>query len=145
MDRGCALVMDRGCACCHGPNGHQPLLLFISVKLLLYTLHYYYCTLSLDTVINVNHYCCCYCAILCTFHDRYCGTYVYTFIICNHLLNCVYCDFVDLLCTCDIYCTSVRPGRGIPPLRLFLRFLPLFFPVKRVFLWASFSSCESRV
>ena len=35
--------------------------------------------------------------------------------------------FVALFCTRDIYCMSVRPGRGIPPLWLFLRFLPLFF------------------
>ncbi len=39
----------------------------------------------------------------------------------------------DLLCTRDIYCTSVRPGRGIPPLRLFLMFLPLFFLLKGFF------------
>ena len=47
--------------------------------------------------------------------------------------------FVALFCTRDIYCMSVHPGRGIPPLWLFLRFPPLFFlfcffyPVKRVF------------
>ena len=35
-----------------------------------------------------------------------------------------------------IYCTSVRPGRGIPHMRLSLRFLRSFYPVK-VFLWFS--------
>ena len=33
-------------------------------------------------------------------------------------------DFVILFCTCNIYFTSVHAGRGIPPLWLFLRFLP---------------------
>lgn len=37
--------------------------------------------------------------------------------------------YVRLFCTHDIYPTSVRPGRGIPPLLLVLRFLP-FFPLK---------------
>ena len=40
----------------------------------------------------------------------------------------VNCAFVVLFCTRNIYCISVHPGRGIPPLRLFLRFLPSFFP-----------------
>ena len=46
--------------------------------------------------------------------------------------NCTIC-LCWLFCTCDIHCTSVRPGRGIPPLWLFLRFLPHFFPVKGFF------------
>ena len=29
-------------------------------------------------------------------------------------LCCLYCNFMLFLCTYDIYCTSVRPGRGIP-------------------------------
>ena len=35
--------------------------------------------------------------------------------------------------TLDIYCTSVRPGRGIPHMWLSLRFLLSFYPVKRLF------------
>ena len=36
--------------------------------------------------------------------------------------------------TCYIYCMSVHPGRGIPPLWLFLRFPPSFFtPLFKVF------------
>ncbi len=42
--------------------------------------------------------------------------------------------FVDLFCTHDIYCKSVRPGRGIPPLLVLLRFLPFFFSLLKV-LW----------
>lgn len=38
----------------------------------------------------------------------------------------VNCDFVDLSCTCDIYCMLVCPGRGITPLWLFLWFFPSF-------------------
>ena len=37
------------------------------------------------------------------------------------------------ICTCNIYCTSVHPGRGIHPLWLFLRFLPHFSLLKRFF------------
>lgn len=37
--------------------------------------------------------------------------------------------YVRLFCTHDIYPMSVRPGRGIPPLLVVLRFLP-FFPLK---------------
>ena len=33
-------------------------------------------------------------------------------------------DFVVLFYLCNIYCVSVDPGRGIPPLWLFLRVLP---------------------
>ena len=51
--------------------------------------------------------------------------------------------YVVTLCT--RHCTSVHPGRGIPPLPLFLRFLPFFLPVKRVFLWLSFSLADVRV
>ena len=50
-------------------------------------------------------------------------------IICiRHSVN-VTCKlwFFALFCTPDINCMSVHPGRGIPPLWLFLRFLPLFF------------------
>ena len=45
--------------------------------------------------------------------------------------------------TLDIYCTSVRPGRGIPHMWLSLRFLRSFYPVKRVF--CSFSLLLLRV
>ena len=50
-------------------------------------------------------------------------------IICiRHSVNVTYKLFCKtLFCTRDIYCMSVRPGRGIPPLRLFLRCLPSFF------------------
>ena len=37
-------------------------------------------------------------------------------------------NFAALVCTCDTYCMSVSPGRGIPPLWIFLRFPPSFFP-----------------
>ena len=51
--------------------------------------------------------------------------------------------FVALFCTRDIYCTSVCPGRGIPTLWLFLRFLLLFFyPVKRVFVCVCVCNCN---
>ena len=58
------------------------------------------------------------------------GSWIYI----RHSVN-VTCKlwFFALFCTCDICCMSVCPGRGIPPLWLFLRFLPSFFyPVKRV-------------
>ena len=45
--------------------------------------------------------------------------------------------------TLDIYCTSVRPGRGIPHMWLSLRFLRSFYPVKSVF--CSFSLLLLRV
>ena len=45
--------------------------------------------------------------------------------------------------TLDIYCTSVRPGRGIPHMWLSLRFIRSFYPVKRVF--SSFSLLLLRV
>ena len=35
--------------------------------------------------------------------------------------------------TLDIYCTSVRPGRGIPHMRLLSEVSTFFLPVKRVF------------
>ena len=51
---------------------------------------------------------------------------------------CVLCNFVVLFCARNIHCMSVSPGRGILPLRLFLRFLPFLSSFK-------FSSLESRV
>ena len=45
--------------------------------------------------------------------------------------------------TLDIYCTSVRPGRGIPHMWLSLRFLRSFYPVKSGF--SSFSLLLLRV
>ena len=42
-------------------------------------------------------------------------------------------DSVGICPTLDIYCTSVRPGRGIPHMWLSLRFLRSFYPVKRGF------------
>ena len=48
-------------------------------------------------------------------------------------------DFIVLFCTCDIYCMSVHPGRGIPPLRLFLGSLHLFSPLLKGF---SFSTWQ---
>ena len=55
---------------------------------------------------------------------------VYENILAMQLVNC---DFVVLFCTCNIFCMSVRSGRGIPLLWLFLRFPPFLFPpVKRV-------------
>ena len=59
-----------------------------------------------------------------------CCDYTSSFIPPHH--RC-FVDLVALFCTCDIYCMSVRPGRWIPPLWLSLRFLPVFFPCKRVF------------
>ena len=79
------------------------------------------------------------CSVISWIHTLY--TY---YIICIRYtvtsMQFVNCDYVVLFCTFDIYCMSVRPGRGIPPLWLFLRFLPFlfFFPVKRFF----FSICE---
>ena len=47
-------------------------------------------------------------------------------------INVINCGFVVLVCTCDIYCMSVCPGRGISPLWLILRFLPsIYFWVKK--------------
>ena len=72
-------------------------------------------------------------------------------VICIRLSVNVTCKmwFVALFCTCDSYFMSVCPERRIPPLWLFLRFLPLFFyPVKRIFFsinMASFSSLKLRV
>ena len=45
--------------------------------------------------------------------------------------------------TCDIYCTSVRPGRGIPHMWLSLRFLLSFYLLKGFF--SSFSLLLLRV
>ena len=39
----------------------------------------------------------------------------------------VNCDFVVLVSTFEMYCLSVHPGRGIPPMWLFPRFHPSFF------------------
>ena len=47
-------------------------------------------------------------------------------------INVINCGFVVLVCTCDIYCMSVCPGRGISPLWLILRFLP------SIYFWVSF-------
>ena len=46
-------------------------------------------------------------------------------------------NVLSFQCTHGIYCTSVRPGRGIPPLCLSLRFLPVS-PLTVGFLWKSF-------
>ena len=46
--------------------------------------------------------------------------------------------------TLDIYCTSVRPGRGIPHMWLSLRFLLSFYPVKRFFSSFSLLLCLGR-
>ncbi len=65
------------------------------------------------------------------------GSVLFTFVLQSTMLssNCVHCDsIIDLFCTLDIYCMSVRPERGIPPLLLLLRFLPFFVPVKGFFI-----------
>ena len=46
--------------------------------------------------------------------------------------------------TRGIYCTSVRPGRGIPHMWLTLRFLPAFYPVKIIFCSFSLTVVEGR-
>ncbi len=52
----------------------------------------------------------------------------YNLHFCHH--NCIYCDFVVDL---SIYCISVHPGRGFPPLLLFRRFLVFFSLLKGEF------------
>ena len=47
-------------------------------------------------------------------------------------------NVLSLRCTHGIYCMSVRPGRGIPPLLLSLRFLPCSPLNCGVFLWKCF-------
>ena len=62
----------------------------------------------------------------------------------SHIFSVIYlfqifCLFVNsvvvvLSCTHDIYCMMMaHPGRGTPPLWLFLRLLPFFFPASKVF------------
>ena len=50
----------------------------------------------------------------------------------QHYICLLYICFNSFLACNNIYCTSVRPGGGIPPLLLTLSFL-MFFPVKRLF------------
>ncbi len=71
---------------------------------------------------------------------HFCST-IYIYVIKN---ACTVIFVTDLFCTHKIYCMTVRPGRGIPPLLLFLRFLLSFFPVKGFF-GGSFSLSYSRV
>ena len=58
------------------------------------------------------------------------GSTLYTYYIIFLSMQFVNCDFAVVSYTCDIYCTSVHPGKGIPSLWLFLVFLPSFIPVK---------------
>ncbi len=56
------------------------------------------------------------------------GSILFTFVLQSTFLssNCIHCSsIVDVFCTLDIYCMSVRPGRGIP--------LLFFFPLKGFF------------
>ena len=65
-------------------------------------------------------------------------------IIFYHITNNVSTYTVcDDICALDIYCTSVRPGRGIPHMWLSLRFLLSFYLLKGFF--SSFSLLLLRV
>ncbi len=64
-------------------------------------------------------------------HDPH-GSILFTFVLQSTFLssNCIHCDivvFVFFFCTLDIYCMSVHPGRGNPPLLLSLMVSSIFF------------------
>ena len=66
-------------------------------------------------------------------------TYIIIFVSDILSVQLVNCDFVVVFCTCDIYCMSTGTGKGIPPLWLFLRFLPsLFHPSKSFFFFSQY-------
>ena len=81
---------------------------------------------------------------------------VHIFYIHLHLSDILSIKFVNCVAvfwTCNIYCVSVRPGRGIPPLLLVLRFpRSCYSRVERLFFFcfifsnmANYSSLELRV
>lgn len=64
--------------------------------------------------------------------------YVYNVcIVLSSWFSILYFHVVDLFCTYDIYYMAVCSGRGIPPLFLFLGFLP-FFPLLTQAFWDVF-------